>query len=144
MHRLILKILFVGLIPLSLPSCTDMMGEEQSMPTRSDGAAFFAQNCTSCHGADARGAGPSAGTLTVVPTDLTKLSAENGGTFPEARALAYIYGDPVDSHLARVMPQFGDEMAMDLVPVEIDGILTPTPRELAGLLFYLESIQQYP
>ena len=76
MHKLMLKFLCVGLIPLSLPSCTDMIDKEQSMPTRSDGAAFFAQNCTSCHGADARGAGPSAGTLTVAPTDLTKLSAE--------------------------------------------------------------------
>ncbi|MEP4991981.1 MAG: cytochrome c [Paracoccaceae bacterium] len=142
MYKLIIKFLCVGLIPLSLPSCTDMVDEDRSMPTRSDGAAFFAQNCTSCHGADARGAGPSARALKDTPTDLTKLSAENGGTFPEARALAYIYGDPVDSHLARVMPQFGDEMALDLVPVEIEGILTPTPRELAGLLFYLESIQQ--
>ncbi|CUH45138.1 hypothetical protein RUM4293_04048 [Ruegeria atlantica] len=33
-------------------------------------------------------------------------------------------------------------MAEDLVPVEIEGVLTPTPRELAGLLFFLESIQQ--
>ncbi len=40
------------------------------------------------------------------------------------------------------MPQFGYEMALNLVSVEIDGILTPPPRELAGPLFYLESIQQ--
>lgn len=142
MHKLILKFLSIGLLPLSLPSCTDMVEKEQPMPTRSDGAAFFAQNCTSCHGSDARGVGPIARTLTDVPTDLTKLSADNGGTFPEARALTFIYGDPFNSHLARVMPQFGDAMALDLVPVEIDGILTPTPRELAGLLFYLDSIQQ--
>ena len=142
MQKTILKFLSVGLIPLCVPSCTEMVAEERSMPTQADGAAFFAQNCTSCHGDDARGAGPSARALPDAPTDLTRLSAENGGTFPQARALAYIYGDPVDGHLARVMPQFGDAMALDLVPVEIDGILTPTPRELAGLLFYLESIQQ--
>jgi hypothetical protein len=29
----------------------------------------------------------------------------------------------------------------DTVPVEVDGILTPTPRSLAALLAYLESIQ---
>ncbi len=40
------------------------------------------------------------------------------------------------------MPQFGGAMAQDLVPVEIDGVLTPTPRVLAGLLVYLESIQK--
>ncbi|WP_170609045.1 c-type cytochrome [Ruegeria arenilitoris] len=112
------------------------------MPTRTDGAAFFSKNCNSCHGVDGTGGGPAAENLSVAPTDLTMLSAKNGGTFPQARALSYIYGDPENSHLSRVMPQFGGEMAEALVPVEIEGILTPTPRELAGLLFYLESIQQ--
>ena len=56
--------------------------------------------------------------------------------------LSFIYGDPEDSHLARVMPEFGDAMGDDLVPVDIEGTMTPTPRELAGLLAYLESIQQ--
>lgn len=113
-----------------------------SMPDRTDGAAFFAQNCTSCHGVSGKGDGPLAAGLDGVPADLTQLSASNGGSFPAARALAYIYGDPMKGHLARVMPEFGDAMAQDLVPVEIDGILTPTPRALAGLLAYLESIQQ--
>ncbi|MCA0918774.1 c-type cytochrome [Pseudooceanicola nanhaiensis] len=112
------------------------------MPDRRDGAAFFAANCVSCHGAEGRGDGPLAAGLATAPADLTMLSAGNGGTFPEARALAFIYGDPVQGHLARVMPEFGGAMADDLVPVEIDGVLTPTPRELAGLLDYLESIQQ--
>ena len=42
---------------------------------------------------------------------------------------------------ADVMPEFGALLEGDLVPVDIDGTLTPTPRNLAGLLFYLESIQ---
>ena len=113
-----------------------------SMPDLTDGAAFFAANCTSCHGASGTGDGPLAAGLEGVPSDLTQLSASNGGTFAARRALAYIYGDPLQGHLARVMPEFGDAMAQDLVPVEIDGILTPTPRALAGLLAYLESIQQ--
>jgi len=111
------------------------------MPDRADGAAFYAENCTSCHGAEGRGDGPAAAGLKPKPTDLTTLSAKNGGTFPAARALSFIYGDPKDGHLARVMPEFGPAMAEDTVPVEIDGILTPTPRELAGLLEFLESIQ---
>ena len=40
------------------------------------------------------------------------------------------------------MPEFGGVMADDLVPVEVDGVMTPTPRVLAGLLAYLESIQR--
>ncbi|MHA3976846.1 c-type cytochrome [Halovulum sp. GXIMD14794] len=122
---------------LGLVACT-----ADRMPTRADGAAFFADNCVSCHGSDARGDGPLAAELPQAPLDLTTLSRNNGGTFPAAEALSYIWGDPQQGHLSRVMPQFGGAMAEDLVPVEIDGILTPTPRELAGLLAYLESIQE--
>jgi mono/diheme cytochrome c family protein len=113
-----------------------------SMPEPEEGAAFFAANCTSCHGRDGRGEGPLSAGLSPKPTDLTLLARRNGGTFPTARALSYIYGDPQGGHLARVMPQFGGAMADDLVPLEVDGVLTPTPRALAGLLAYMESIQR--
>lgn len=112
-----------------------------SMPEPEEGRTFFAANCISCHGRDAQGNGPAAEYLSAHPSDLTTLAQRNGGTFPTARALAYIYGDPQQAHLARVMPQFGGAMAEDLVPVEIDGTFTPTPRVLAALLSYLESIQ---
>ena len=132
----------LGLLVLSSTACTEMIESGESMPTSSDGAAFFSENCTSCHGSDGKGNGPATTSLSVKPTDLTTLSASNAGKFPQARALSYIYGNPENSHLSRVMPEFGGAMAEDLVPVEIEGVLTPTPRELAGLLFYLESIQQ--
>lgn len=113
-----------------------------SMPEAPEGAAFFAENCASCHGSDARGAGPASAGLSPRPTDLTLLARQNGGAFPTARALSYIYGDPEQGHLARVMPQFGGSLADDLVPLEVDGVLTPTPRALAALLAYLESVQR--
>lgn len=113
-----------------------------SMPEPSEGRAFFVQNCASCHGASGRGDGPASANLTPKPADLTVLARGNGGTFPTARALSYIWGDPVEGHLNRVMPEFGDRMAEDLVPLEVDGVLTPTPRALAGMLSYLESIQR--
>ncbi|MFK7878251.1 c-type cytochrome [Roseobacter sp.] len=124
----------------TLAACTEPTGPAQTMPTTADGAVFFAENCASCHGAD--GSGGNAKGLANTPPDLTMLSDRNGGTFPAARALSYIYGDLQTSHLARVMPEFGAEMTEDLVPVEIDGVLTPTPRELAGLLAFLENIQR--
>jgi mono/diheme cytochrome c family protein len=113
-----------------------------TMPEAPEGRAFFAENCVSCHGGSARGDGPLAAGLATKPVDLTGLARSNGGTFPTARALSYIYGDPEQGHLARVMPQFGGAMADDLVPIEVDGVLTPTPRVLAGLLAYMESIQR--
>lgn len=120
-----------------LSACTP-----NSMPEAPEGRAFFAENCVACHGTTAQGQGALATGLEPSPPDLTQLARGNGGTFPTARALSYIYGDPNDGHLARVMPQFGREMADDLVPIEVDGVLTPTPRVLAALLAYLESVQR--
>ncbi len=123
-------------------ACTDESTDDQVMPDRTDGAVFFAENCAACHGSEGYGDGPMAAGLALSPTNLTTLSQRNGGVFPAARSLSYIYGEPEQDHLARVMPEFRAAMADDLVPVEIDGILTPTPRVLAGLFAYLESIQQ--
>jgi len=132
-----LKAAVAGGTLLTLMACA-----EPGMPGRADGAAFFAENCVSCHGSGGAGDGPLSNVLAEAPPDLTLLSQQNGGTFPAARALSFIYGGPGQGHLYRVMPEFGAAMSHDLVPVEIDGILTPTPRELAGLLEYLESIQK--
>lgn len=133
--RMLLPILLVSILPLAACVANDM-------PERPDGAAFFAQNCASCHGASGRGDGPLAANLTQKPRDLTLLARDNDGRFPQTKTLAYIYGDPDDNHLTRVMPNFGRSMALDLVPVDLDGQITPTPRVLAGLLVYLESIQR--
>ncbi len=40
-----------------------------------------------------------------------------------------------------IMPEFGALLEGELVPVDVEGTLTPTPRPLAALLAYLESIQ---
>ena len=83
-----------------LGACTQI-----SMPEAPEGAVFFAQNCSSCHGADATGQGPLSADVTPRPRDLTRLAQENGGTFPTVETLAYIWGTPDGSHLDRVMPQ---------------------------------------
>ena len=113
-----------------------------SEPDQVDGARFFSDNCVACHGTSGTGNGPAASGLPKPPTDLILLSRNNGGTFPTARALSYIYGDPVNGHLARVMPDFGAVMGDDLVPLDIDGTLTPTPPALVGLLAYMETLQK--
>ena len=113
-----------------------------SMPEADEGAAFFAANCTECHGRTGQGNGPLASGLTPPPTDLTMLARGNGGAFPTARALSYIYGQADGGHLARVMPEFGATIPDDMVPLEVDGVLTPTPRALVGLFEYLTAIQR--
>lgn len=137
MPPLKLPLFSVAALGIVVAACT-----APSMPEAPDGAKFYVENCVACHGMSAKGDGPLASTLDTAPTDLTLLARKNGGSFPRARALSYVYGHPEQRELARDMPQFGGAMAHDTVPVEINGILTPTPRELAGLLIYLESVQR--
>lgn len=115
---------------------------EAEMPAPSEGAMLFADNCAACHGASATGNGPRAGSLPHPPADLTQIAARNGGTLPRAQVLSVIDGYTKNAHPNRIMPEFGDVLTGDTVPVEVDGVLTPTPRPLAALLTYLESIQQ--
>jgi mono/diheme cytochrome c family protein len=114
----------------------------RAMPEAAEGRAFFAANCTACHGPGGRGDGPWAGDLARAPVDLTLLARTNGGSFPRQRALAYIYGNPERMDMHRAMPEFATEMDEELVPLEVSGTLTPTPRRLAALLAYLEEIQR--
>ncbi|MCF6234197.1 MAG: cytochrome c [Rhodobacteraceae bacterium] len=109
------------------------------MPEPREGAAIFANNCTACHGYRATGEEPLVGGQ--IASDLTRIMARNDGVFPRARVLSQIDGYGRGKVAAEVMPQFGTLLQGDLVPVEVDGILTPTPRPLAALLSYLESIQ---
>ena len=113
-----------------------------TMPEAPEGAVLFAENCAGCHGAAARGDGAAAAGLSKTPPDLTQIQKRAGGTFPVARTLSTIDGYARGTHTARVMPEFGALLTGDTVPVEVDGVLTPTPRPLAALLVYLQSVQE--
>lgn len=112
------------------------------MPGVPEGAKLFADNCVACHGASATGDGPLAGNMSPKPADLTRIAARNDGTFPRAQVLSVIDGYSKGTHPNRIMPEFGLLLSGDTVPVEVDGVLTPTPRPLAALLAYLEDTQQ--
>jgi len=111
-----------------------------AMPEAPEGAAIYMQNCVQCHGPTGKGDGEWAAALDVAPSDLTQLS-ENGA-FPKAKVLSMIDGYTREGTDGMDMPEFGLLLEGDLVPVDTgDGKLTPTPRPLAALLAYLESIQ---
>ncbi|MEQ9257619.1 MAG: cytochrome c [Roseovarius sp.] len=110
------------------------------MPQPSEGRALYTENCAQCHGPSGKGDGPWATDFTPRPADLTQLS-ENG-SFPRARVLSVIDGYDRTGLPGKEMPEFGLLLQGDTVPVDVgDGVLTPTPRPLAALLAYLESIQ---
>ncbi|MFY9210021.1 MAG: cytochrome c [Aestuariivita sp.] len=113
---------------------------QNEMPGPSEGAKIYADNCTACHGMRADEEGILIGGQTA--PDLSMISARNGGVFPRAAVLSQIDGYSRGTHAGQVMPAFGAGLTEQSVPVDVDGIMTPTPRPLAALLAYLEDIQK--
>jgi mono/diheme cytochrome c family protein len=71
------------------------------------GRGLFLQYCTSCHGTDAKGAGPAAASLKAPVPDLTTLPQKNG-KFDEARVRTSIEGTQAKTaHGTRDMPVWG-------------------------------------
>ena len=111
-----------------------------SMPEPSEGRAIYSKNCAQCHGATGKGDGPWADALSPRPSDLTALSPN--GEFPKTHVLSVIDGYDRTGLPGQEMPEFGLLLEGETVPLDAgDGVLTPTPRPLAALLAYLESIQ---
>ncbi len=111
-----------------------------SMPEPSEGRVIYMKNCAQCHGATGKGDGPWAGSYDPPPADLTQL--ERGGAFPKAHVLSVIDGYDRTGLPGQDMPEFGLLLEGETVPVDTgDGVLTPTPRPLAALMVYLESLQ---
>ena len=99
--------------------------------------AMFQEYCAPCHGKGGRGDGPAAAALKAVPADLTRLSARNGGKFPDARVRRYIEGlDEVSAHGSRDMPVWGK--ALRGMPGGDAGVAV----RIEGLTRYVESLQQ--
>lgn len=72
------------------------------------GSDLYLRYCASCHGTDAKGGGPLAGSLTTAPADLTTLAQRSGGHFDESAVMATIDGRrAVAAHGPRDMPVWG-------------------------------------
>jgi mono/diheme cytochrome c family protein len=72
------------------------------------GSEMFKAYCAACHGVDGKGNGPAAPALKVPPTDLTSLSKNNGGKFPDAKVASTIRGEAdIAAHGTREMPVWG-------------------------------------
>jgi mono/diheme cytochrome c family protein len=72
------------------------------------GKLEFRQYCAQCHGMSATGDGPVAAALKKKPANLTLLSKNNGGVFPEQEVREFIDGSKTaESHGTREMPIWG-------------------------------------
>ena len=105
------------------------------------GQQLFEQRCASCHGADGKGGGADASTLSIQPPDLTTLTQRSGGTFPAARIVEIItYGGNIAAHGTGPMPIWGrifsDEGGRGRI-----GAAT-SRQNVVSLKRYLETIQK--
>src|SRR5262245_4865515 len=80
--------------------------ESQKLIDSIQGPELFKAYCAVCHGNDAKGSGPMAGSLKASPPDLTRIAARSGGRFPFVRVQRIISGEePMQAgHGPREMP----------------------------------------
>src|SRR3982750_4319698 len=82
---LVASVIAVGV--LNAQSSTKIKHVQLTKTSPASGEEMFSHYCAVCHGADGRGGGPAAAALKTQPSDLTRLSANSGGTYPELRVL---------------------------------------------------------
>jgi mono/diheme cytochrome c family protein len=120
----------VGIVAVLIFSGSALAQEVKQVPMKrtpaSDGAGMYNAYCASCHGLNALGDGPAAKAMTKAPADLTKISARNGGTFPETKIKRYIEGaDEIAAHGSRDMPVWSTlfrSMEPGTVPLRIQAL----------------------
>jgi mono/diheme cytochrome c family protein len=105
--------------------------------TPASGKGMYDAYCASCHGVDGKGDGPAAPALKMPTTNLTTMSAKNGGTFPAAHVAAVIQGDAMTpAHGSKDMPIWGP------IFLSIGGhSKADVQLRIRNLTAYLESLQ---
>ena len=107
----------------------------RTMP--SSGKQMYVSYCAPCHGMDGRGQGPAASALRTPPADLTTLSRNHRGKFPETHIQAILeFGAEVPAHGSLEMPVWGPILGkMNTANVQ-ERLL-----RISNLSRYLETIQ---
>ena len=104
-----------------------------------DGPTLYKHHCAACHGADAKGGGPTAAVLKISVPDLTLISRRNKGKFPAPVIEKIINGEMAvvtPAHGSRQMPIWGPVFSQ----VEWDQNLGKI--RVHNLVKYIESLQR--
>jgi mono/diheme cytochrome c family protein len=103
----------------------------------SSGQEMYKAYCATCHGTDGKGNGPAASALKLPPSDLTQLTKQNGGKFPDLKVAATIRGEAnIPAHGTAEMPVWG-QLFWDMS----HGHEGEVQQRVANLTKYLESLQ---
>jgi mono/diheme cytochrome c family protein len=105
--------------------------------TPTSGKQMYVNYCAPCHGVDGRGNGPAAPALKPPPTDLTVLSRNNHGKYPDSHIATILqYGSDLPSHGSPQMPVWGPIFGKMNVTNPQDRML-----RVSNLSRYLETLQ---
>ena len=133
MRPLVLVLVFVG----CFVAVQQAKAEGHPASARASGKALFKQYCASCHGDDAKGAGPAAVAFKVQPPDLTVLSRQNNGKFSKDRVVEAIRGERKESaHGSTDMPVWGP-MFLGLAGMN----QVEAERHIQDVAEYIKSVQ---
>ena len=133
--------MLMAVVGLVLYGATLAVAQEQEVIDV--GKREFQRSCAICHGADARGNGPTAEVLSVKPADLTQMQKKHGGTFIFWRTYDTISGRgeevAIRGHGTREMPIWGDRFRLE--PGANEQYALGVRGRLLSLVQYLQSIQ---
>lgn len=101
------------------------------------GVEMYKTYCAVCHGLDGMGNGPAVPALKMAPPDLRKLTANNGGKFPELRVYSTIRGEAdIPAHGSKDMPVWGTLFrSLDRTDTSLVNL------RLRNLTAYVQSLQ---
>jgi len=134
--------LILGTVLLLFPQMalaqTKVVKEVNAQPSMAyTGAELWKQYCAVCHGTDGRGNGPAAGALVMRPNDITQLTKQNSGKYPQGRVRDVIVGEQsVPAHGTKEMPMWGD-VFRSISPNE-----SFKEMRITNLVLYIQSIQR--
>lgn len=134
MVRTLVLILALSLLALAQKPEIKQVAPKPTNPAV--GAEMFKEYCATCHGLDAKGGGPAAAAMKRPVPDLTMLSKNNGGKFPETKVYNSIQGDMVASHGSKDMPVWGSVLR----GVSRDD--ATVKMRLTNLTNYIKSLQK--
>jgi mono/diheme cytochrome c family protein len=107
-----------------------------------EGRALFEEACAACHGAAARGDGPTAALLEVPVPDLTRIAWRSGGVFDPGRVVRLIDGRQGLAAHGGPMPMFGGLLTGPAAVVEArDGAPVETTEPIRAIVRWLETQQ---
>jgi len=134
---------FAGLFLLAAGTTALAM---EDLGTQSIGKMEFQKNCASCHGMGGKGDGPLVEFMKQSPKDLTALSKNNGGVYPQAMVYEWIR-DPqkIRAHGTEEMPIWGDRYSQEIIEKygpDYFGPGSSVQERILELVFYLGTIQQ--